>query len=345
MNSLFNSFITEVNRGRKGYNTGLSNGFDRLNNIIHGVQKATYYTIGGESGTGKSTLALQMFVYNPFIKIPDPSKLKILFLSMEMPKQQLAGKLCSRYLFDNYGIVADIAMLFSRGNNNLDSELYKSILETKSWFDSLEDSLFIIDNQLKPNAIYAVVRKFVEKYGVFKEVKKRASDGFEYTQLEYIENDPEQHLIVILDHAGKISGDYKSVIDEVSNSFIWFMNKCGITPVMVNQLNRSTTDQQRLKMGHIDPKLSDWKDTNNVIEDCSVAISIYNAHRAQQRQHHGYDITSLRDRYRSIGILKNRFGEADKFISTAYYGEVCKFVELPRTMAASDYEAVASMQL
>ena len=45
-----------IQDGINGKFKGLDNGFNRLNKRIFGIQRATYYLIGGLSGTFKSSI-------------------------------------------------------------------------------------------------------------------------------------------------------------------------------------------------------------------------------------------------------------------------------------------------
>lgn len=47
--SHFDSFISEVDAGIEGKNSGIPMGFDRLNDDIS-IRKSTYYLIGGYTG-------------------------------------------------------------------------------------------------------------------------------------------------------------------------------------------------------------------------------------------------------------------------------------------------------
>lgn len=49
---LVENFLEAVDRGREGKAQGDSIGLPKLEQIIDGVCKGTYYLIGGESGTG-----------------------------------------------------------------------------------------------------------------------------------------------------------------------------------------------------------------------------------------------------------------------------------------------------
>ncbi len=335
---IFNNLLKQIDMGKDGLNVGLSNGFNRLNEFLHGVQRKTYYTIGGETGSGKSSLALHSFVYSPYVNLIDKSKLRILYLSFELPKEELLGKLTARHLYETAGVTTDINELLSRGKHRISDELYLKVVQTKDFFEEMEDHFFIIDNPLSPKQIEDIILKFTSQFGSFNKVVEETNDGLKIESLVYTPNVADSYLIVILDHAGKIPGGSakKQVIDEVSDLFVQYRNLTGISPVMVNQLNRDNSDVQRMRLGQVDPKLSDWKDTNCVPEDCNVALAVFNPKRHNIPMHKNYDIEKLKDRYRSVSILKNRYGPDSKYLGCAYFGEVGKFVELPNSELTMD---------
>lgn len=64
--SYFDDFIEDVEAGRQGRNIGLSTGSKKLDNALGGVQRGTYYLIGGNTGTGKTAFADHAFVLSPY---------------------------------------------------------------------------------------------------------------------------------------------------------------------------------------------------------------------------------------------------------------------------------------
>jgi replicative DNA helicase len=84
--TIFDNVLNDIEDGMRGKNVGLPNGFNRLNTILFNTQKKTYYTIAGEPGSGKSSLALHMFIYSPYTQLKDKKKLKVLYISKELPK-------------------------------------------------------------------------------------------------------------------------------------------------------------------------------------------------------------------------------------------------------------------
>ena len=90
----------------------ISMGFDRLNYHI-GLRKATYYLIGGFTGSGKTTFLDDAFVLNPYEFVLSPKntkglKLKIFYFSMERRKNYKIAKWISRKIFTDTGRIISV---------------------------------------------------------------------------------------------------------------------------------------------------------------------------------------------------------------------------------------------
>src|SRR5687768_9767837 len=87
-------------------------GFERLSFHV-GIRKATYYLLGGLTGSGKTSLLDDAFVINPYeFIISDKNvnnlKLKIFYFSMERRKNYKLGKWLSRKIFVDTGQVISV---------------------------------------------------------------------------------------------------------------------------------------------------------------------------------------------------------------------------------------------
>ncbi len=76
--------------------------------------------------------------------------------------------------------------------------------------------------------------------------------------------------------------------------------------------------------------MSDFKDTGNTQQDANVVLALFSPRRYEIEKFRGYDITKLKDRFRSISLLKNRDGDSDKTIGLQFVGEVGYFQEVPK---------------
>ena len=93
-------------------------------------------------------------------------------------------------------------------------------------------------------------------------------------------------------------------------------------------------------MDMVEPKLSDFKDSGNTQQDANVIMTLFSPRRHELEKFRGYDIAKLKDRFRSVSVLKNRDGEADVRVGLQFVGEVGYFRELPK---AKDMEGNMTM--
>lgn len=71
-------------------------------------------------------------------------------------------------------------------------------------------------------------------------------------------------------------------------------------------------------------------------------MSIFSPMRYDIQKYRGYKIDVLKDRFRSLSLLKNRDGDSDKTIGLKFLGEIGLFRELPRAdlMTDDDYNII-----
>lgn len=84
------------------------------------------------------------------------------------------------------------------------------------------------------------------------------------------------------------------------------------------------------------------KDSGNTVQDCNVMLALYNPFRDALKSYKKYDISQLQSSFRSVMVLKNRFGDCDVEIGTAFYGWINYFRELPLPDEIYDYEKYKS---
>lgn len=66
-------------------------------------------------------------------------------------------------------------------------------------------------------------------------------------------------------------------------------------------------------------------------------IAIYNPFRDGLKTYHDYNIEILKGCFRSIMVLKNRFGDCDVEVGCNFFGGINYFNEIPRPDEIYDY--------
>lgn len=318
----------EIDRGRQGLNLGVSTGLPKLDAVLSGgIQRKTFYLLGGPTGSGKSTLALYSFIFRPLMdgKLGD-EKYKIIYYSLEMSAVVLYAKLLSMFIADQHGIELTYSQILSR-EEVLSEVHYNLVLECKDWLKQVKKQLVIYDKTLSSASLFANLKQYAIDNGEFVD----SADG---NQTVYIPKIKDEYVIVILDHIGLMrclpAQSKKESMDVSSDYLIYFRNKCNYTPVVVMQLNRQQGSMDRRTEGMQEPELQDFKGSGGPGEAAEIVIAIHYPAREKQKSWKGYNLEQLRDKFRAIFCLKNRFGTPDQAVATSFFGSVGFFKEIPK---------------
>lgn len=323
--------ISSINDGQSGRNIGISTGLLTIDSIIYGIQRKYLYTVGADTSGGKTSFALDIFVYN-LLKNAGDRSVNILYYSFEMSSEVLFAKLISRYIWDQFQQVVTYEDILS---------LTKPISEDKkryvdlsiTWLKEISKKLTIYDKALTPNGIYATCKEWLKQFGTFEQVGEHKEN--------FIENDPDEYKIALIDHVGLISGPgtKKEKIDLTVDYFIYFRNKCGLSGVFIQQLNRNSKSMDRKLNNYELIQLDDFKDTSGTTDGSEIVIALYYPFREKIAKCEGYPIQNvLKSRFRLCQVLKNRYGRSDVNKGLIFYGENGMFKELPRPEEIGDYE-------
>ena len=325
--------VESVDRGREGKSQGYSMGLPKLEEVVDGVCKETYYLLGAESGVGKSSFMLYSFIYRPLMEHLDDNKFKISLFSLEMSGRLILAKLLCTYMFETYGVRISLKQLLSAKKGYiLSDENYLLFKQSLPWLRKVSSILTIYDKSASANSIYSKLLKELEERGTFTETENRKI---------YTPDDPDLIHLVVLDHIARVfpanGNTLKQEMDLASKYLYSLKNRCGITPVVIQQLNRNIQSMDRRKEAMVVPLSSDFKDSNSTIEDAEIILAIFSPNKAKLNTHKGYDIKQMGDKFRSIFCLKGRYGEADVEDFIYYDGVVNKWVEMPRASEINDF--------
>lgn len=320
------NLYTNIDNGLKGLNKGLSTGLPKLDEITGGVQRSTYYTIFGLSGTGKSALLSYCYFYRLLKDNPNKDILIILY-SLEVSAEIVYAKLLSLYLYETYGLIVPFMELLSK-SKTLTEERYKYVLMGKEWLESIENKFIVFDKALNAKKLYHSLLPILQSKGILERQGDREV---------FIPNDPEQLIVVALDHASILNPSdgrtLKQEMDLVSQYLLSLRNKYGISPVVLMQQNREASTVERRKMEMSEPELSHTKDSSNIVQDSEIVLAVYSPIKDKCVNYRGYKVLGeggLGDVLKSVIVLKNRYGIADKVVPMAFMGSIGKFEELPK---------------
>jgi hypothetical protein len=215
-----------------------------------------------------------------------------------MSSEVLFAKLLSLHLYETFNKVVSYQSILSL-IDTIDSETLQLIEASRGWLMELEKRLTVIDKPVNADGLYAITKEWCKKFGDFKEISEHKE--------EYYPKDPSQYLIVLVDHIRLLrnNGDVKSQIDRACDYLIYFRNKCEITAVVVQQLNRGFKDMARRSGGTYQLlQLDDFADSSAPTQSAEIVIGIFHAFREKMSKCEKYDIKIMQDRFRLIQVLK-----------------------------------------
>jgi len=322
--------LYNIKKGKDGKNVGIPTGLLKLNKVIYGIQRKCLITIGADSGSGKTSFAVDQFVYE-LIKNKGDNPVNILYYSFEMSGDILYAKILSLYIYDTFNKVITYETILSL-LQPISDENYEYIKKSEEWLFKLQESFTIYDKALTPSGIYATSKNWLKEFGEFIEINEHKEDYREY--------DSQQYKVILIDHVGLIAGsDSKKVkIDTVADYMIYFRNKCNITGIFIQQLNRNSKSMDRKTNGYELVGIEDFKDSSGTTDASEIVLALFYPYREKIARCENYPIQNvLKHRFRLLEVLKNRYGKADINIGCTFHGEIGLFKELPKPEKIGDY--------
>ena len=354
--SIFDGVMNEVERGREGLNVGLPMGFERLVKYLPNIQQSTYYLVGAGTKVGKTTLADDCFLYNPydFLQTNDSEiTLDIDYFSYEIEKKVKIVKGVGRRLWKDHNVIADVNTILSRGQNYCSDELYNLVRTYRDYFEGLEDVLTIHDMPEHPTGMNKYLLDKARKHGEIEyEIIGQNEYGGDITKFKsYKPHDPNRYWIILIDHIALMKAERnfntKQNIDKMSQYLVSLRNNFNAIPVVIQQLAFDSESDDRFKAGRLTPQIKDFGDSKYTTRDANVILALYDPSRYKIERFENYDIRRLGNSYRNLEILANRDGEPGINIGLNFIGPAGTFRELPGAgeMTDAQYEAAVKMDL
>lgn len=324
--SLSQELDVQIQAARKGKSGVIPIAYNRVKNYID-ISKNTMYSIAGETGVGKSTIATDLFLIHPIqwylANKSDNIKLSVIYLSMERKLYMMTSRLISRLIFEEQGIEIPPKKILGRNANfQLTDSEYALVQQYYARIDEWEkdDLLICHEGSKNSSGISMFLEEFAKRHGTisYKDKTDKSYDNILAKFKTYEPVHPNHIVLVITDHIGILLPEDKGVntkgtIDKFSKTMREARDVYGFSPVIVQQMNRNLSDVHRHKMGDLKPKLSDIADSSHTSQDSDVVLILHDPlrHDSEARLP-GYELKKFRDKfhrnfYRSLYILKNSF--------------------------------------
>lgn len=330
--------LSLIEKGRSGVVQSIPTKVQKYDEFLDGTTQSTMYLYGAETSVGKTVFVRDKHIYTPyeeFKRINDPNKLDILIadFSLEMsPAINMASAMTRKFWQDYQRVVPVKSILrnLSDENNRIIQEVFIP------YFEDFEKKLLVFDEDITPTKFHDILMQIAKTYGTFSKEGRWISECGDWTP-----NNPNLYIEIIIDTVNLAEVDsghdtVKSTIDRISRLCVWFRNKCGFIPIIIQQFNAEISAVDRSRYGIKTPLLRDFEDSKRPVKDADVVIGLYDPSRHMKEEEsifRGYDITRLRSWFRSLHVMKNRRGENNKFIPLKFDGALGMFSQLPDASA------------
>ena len=318
-----------------------------------GIEQGKYYQITAQSKAGKTQLADALFVFNTVKQIIDDNldiRLKIFYFSLELSKEEKMLSCFANILYIKEGLrIAPTDLKSTHAKKVLSSEVLEIIFKYQKYFDKIEEIVEFIDSVRHGTGIYDLVRKYAVANGTI--YHRDIVINGEITQVEdrYEPNDPEEYVMIIIDHIGliqpqKLNGTQLSLHESISllssDYLIKLRNRFNYIPVVVIQQAIAGENIEHKKAGALRPSVANLGDNKLIARDCNMMIGIFSPFKHEIPEYMGYDVTKFKDNIRFMEIIISRDGGAGTICPLYFDGAVTYFKELPRSDDKESMEKV-----
>lgn len=305
----------------------------------------------------KTQFTSYTFIYNPLqyaYENPDKVRLKIFYYPLEETKEEILLRYMSHLLFvlSDFKIRISPTDLKSTNENKPLPEEVLDILKSKEYQDRLEffENCVQFREASNPTGMWKDMLNYAETTGTvhYKNIEYvdkdtgevRSKKAFDY----YEPDDPYEYVLIVWDHAG-LTGlerglDLRQSINKLSEYFVLLRNKYNFSPVLVYQQSTETQSLDAFKSSKVKPTVAGLSDSKYPARDCSIMLGLTNPYAFEIPSYYGYDITKLKDNFRLLEVIVNRFGQSNGSIGLFFDGATNYFAELPHPNSSNELQKV-----
>ena len=343
----YKNIVEKRNRILSGKINSIPIGFPRFENEMPGIEQGKSILISANSKVGKSQITDWLFLYNTIQQVIDKGldiRLKIFYFTLEMTAEQKMLSAFSNILYIKEGVrIAPKDLRSNKEDKILSQTNLDLISKYESYFRKIEEIVEFIDDIRNPYGIYTTVRDYALANGKIHTRKIETKPGIFIEVEDYYEaNDPEEYVIIIVDHISLIQPEknrdtglpmtlHESIGKLSSDYLIKLRNRFKYIPVVVQQQAQAQESIENKKYNKLKPSLDGLGDNKMTQRDFDYILGLFSPFRHEIPEYMGYDITKFRDNIRFLEILGGREGGGGTICPLYFDGAVNFFKELPHS--------------
>ena len=327
--------------------------FPKIGSIIHSIPKGYPVLWSANSGVGKTQSWIGIFVYSIYkLRKEHPElnlKVKLIITLLEDTKGMFIDRLFSMLLNDMFNIKVDIQDLHSLKENALSEDVIQKLDAVQTEVDFILEDCEINDSVYNPTGVYKWARAISNKYGQHhnKIMLFTGEDGKTFEQevySHYTLTNPDMQFLMIVDNLNNLAQETRagSLMTERETINMWTRTYCRLQVTkhwnwsVINIIQQASDSeasayhQGRLIVERVKPSLSGLGNSKESQRDHFIVFGLFAPNRHGLTEYEGYDISLMRDNFRSLIVLKSNISKTNVEIPLFFDGSCSLIRELPK---------------
>lgn len=304
----------------------------KLAHFVPGIFKGAMITCMAGTGDSKSKFSKFCTILIPYwLKQKENLKYKVIYFALEESEEEFIDSIFLMLLKTKYDVSIDYASLNSYRKEAIGEDILKLMDECAEEVDKILEDVIICDSIFNPTGLYYECMKYAKQWGTTHE------DG------TYTPNDPNLQVVVICDHVSLITGEK----DKDSGTYLtkgqamakWSTHYClkYITKRLnwavwnVQQTTMTSEGSEKKKMNSLEPTMEDLANNKEIARDCTLVLTLFSPYKNKIADYRGFNIGKLKDNFRNLGIIKNRYGPSNANIPLYFNGAAGLYEEMSKS--------------
>jgi len=283
---VYDGIVERKERLEKGLINCIPWGLPRFENESPGIEQGKFYLVSANSKVGKSQICDWLFLYNTIQQVVDKGlniRLKIFYFTLEMTKEQKMLSAFSNILYVKEGVrIAPKDIRSTKADKILSDEILELIKKYEPYFNKIEEIVEFVDSVRNGYGIYKMVKEYALNNG--KQYKRNVefidNTTGKVTLHEvddyYEPNDPDEYVIIIIDHISMISPEsdngrkmslHESISKLSSEYLVTLRNKYNYIPVIIQQQALAQESLDNFKANKLKPTAEGLAENKLTVRD------------------------------------------------------------------------------
>jgi hypothetical protein len=329
--------------------------FPELYKTIPGLIKGTYYAVTGATSSAKTKFTKFLFVSHAYkyCKAND-IPLKIVYFALEEGVEKFWITIKCDLLFEKYG--ETVTFYQYKGYHEGMTDLIKSHLdEFDEQIEDMKKCINVVDFVSNPTGIMKKVTETMFTVGKkIKETEDGDELGNKWKSFEFVYDNPDTHVIVVVDHASLISLEKNPLSDcstlhlamgkwsEYVIRYVCKKYQCIVCDVQQQAMSGDNEVNVQNNPDLLLPALSKFADNLMNARNFFTVFSVFNPskYKAFEKNYKGYNMEVLKNKFRWLTILKHRDGVDNVSVPLLFDGRINYFKELPHPTQREELQEI-----